>query len=76
MNKSPMKVTKRNVFLTGLFASVSLNAAAQESYTTSDVVGMFADQSFVGSEAGTKTVIEAHLICLGGSVGAGGESSH
>tara|TARA_A200000159_G_scaffold56310_1_gene52092 strand:- start:49049 stop:50665 length:1617 start_codon:yes stop_codon:yes gene_type:complete len=75
VNNTPMKIVKRNVLLTGLLASVSLGVSAQESYTTSDVVGMFADQSFVGSEAGTKTVIEAHLICLGGSVGAGGESS-
>ncbi|MEG3764873.1 hypothetical protein [Alteromonas sp. 14N.309.X.WAT.G.H12] len=36
---------------------------------------MFADQTYVGSKAGTKTVVEAHIECLSGSSSVGGDSS-
>ena len=66
---------KTKVLLVGFLASLSTGTFAQDSYTTSDVVGMFANQNFIGSESGTKTVVEAHLLCIGGSGTVGGDKT-
>ena len=59
-----MRILK-HLLMVAILAS-SAQAVAQESdYTTSDVIGMFANRgSAPGSQAGLKTMSEAHMSCM------------
>lgn len=53
--------------ISALFAVSTLSNAESvdlDNFSTSDVVGMFADIGVIGAKAGEKTVTEAHVICL------------
>jgi hypothetical protein len=66
-----MKSMFSKILLLSFVALGSSQASADESYTTSDVVGMFAGETFTGPLANTKTVMQAHLLCMG----VGGDQS-
>jgi hypothetical protein len=59
------KSTLYGLFIGSALGTLSLSAFAQQSsFTTSDVLGMFANQGVVGSRANTLTVSEAHRTCI------------
>ncbi len=47
-----------------IIASVAASVSIASGVSPSDVVGKFASEGYVGPYAGTRTVTEAHLICL------------
>lgn len=58
---------KKTWLIAGLLLATTPAIALQtigDKYQVSDVVGIFADVGYVGPFAGTKTVDEAHILCM------------
>jgi hypothetical protein len=58
----------KTTILKSLLLGVAITSSSfvmADDYTTSDVVGMFANLSHTGALANTKTVMQAHLECMG-----------
>jgi hypothetical protein len=62
-----INLTKKTIGTLALLTVFSFGVSSESNpidYTTSDVVGMFANQGASGTSAGTLTVTEAHALCV------------